>query len=81
MPESLLDRIIKASSNIDGVVLDPFGGTGTTAYVSKKLKRNYITVELSEKYYDNITKRLNKKVPESDKKGTSEKEKQIELFN
>jgi len=58
MPESLLERIIKTSSNIGDIVLDPFGGTGTTAFVAKKLKRNYITMDISKKYYDVIEKRL-----------------------
>jgi site-specific DNA-methyltransferase (adenine-specific) len=38
MPEALLERYILASSNENDVVLDPFGGTGTTAAVAKKLK-------------------------------------------
>jgi site-specific DNA-methyltransferase (adenine-specific) len=59
MPESLLERIIKSSSDIGDIVLDPFGGTGTTAMVAKKLTRNYLTIEISENYYKAIVKRLN----------------------
>ncbi|MFH0948602.1 MAG: site-specific DNA-methyltransferase [Elusimicrobiota bacterium] len=58
MPEALLERIIKTSSNAGDVVLDPFGGTGTTVSVAKKLKRNYITTEISKNYFDVIKKRL-----------------------
>ncbi|MEW6619589.1 MAG: site-specific DNA-methyltransferase [bacterium] len=47
MPEDLLELIIKTSSNEGDLVLDPFGGTGTTAAVAKRLKRNYITMEIS----------------------------------
>ena len=64
MPEDLLERIILASSNVEDIVLDPFGGTGTTAYVANKLKRNYITMEISESYFDVIKKRLNGEIIE-----------------
>ncbi|MBU2447346.1 MAG: site-specific DNA-methyltransferase [Bacteroidetes bacterium] len=64
MPENLLERIIKVSSNEGDIVLDPFGGTGTTAAVAKRLKRNYITMDISEKYVDVITKRLDGKIKE-----------------
>ena len=40
MPEQLLGRIIRASSHEDDVVLDPFGGSGTTLAVAKKLGRS-----------------------------------------
>ncbi|MFN3264362.1 MAG: DNA-methyltransferase, partial [Aquificaceae bacterium] len=43
MPEALLERVILASSNPGDIVLDPFGGTGTTAVVAKRLGRNFIT--------------------------------------
>ena len=64
MPENLLERIIKASSNESDLVLDPFGGTGTTAAVAKKLNRNYITMDTSKTYYEVITKRLKGKIEE-----------------
>lgn len=41
-PEGLLERIIKASSDKDMVVADFFGGSGVTAAVAHKLKRNFI---------------------------------------
>jgi DNA modification methylase len=59
MPEKLLERIIKASSKENDLVLDPFGGTGTTAAVAKRLKRNYITMDISKKYFNAISHRLN----------------------
>lgn len=49
-PISLLDRIIKASSNTGDLVLDPFSGTFTTAYVAKQLNRKAIGIELQEEY-------------------------------
>jgi DNA modification methylase len=43
-------RIIAAWSPCEGVVLDPFGGTGTTALVAKALGRTGITVDMSADY-------------------------------
>jgi adenine-specific DNA-methyltransferase len=49
-PVSLLERIIKASSIENLVVLDPFSGTFTTSFVAKSLNRNSIGIELQEDY-------------------------------
>ncbi len=58
MPEQLLARIIRTSSNPYDLVLDPFGGSGTTLCVAKKLRRNWIGFELSKDYVKHIEKRL-----------------------
>jgi len=58
MPERLLGRIIKACSNPDDLVLDPFSGSGTTLAVAKKLGRQYIGFELSESYAKHTQARL-----------------------
>ena len=58
MPEQLLGRIIRSTSNEGDVVLDPFGGSGTTLTVAKKLKRQFLGFELSEEYAERINKRL-----------------------
>jgi site-specific DNA-methyltransferase (adenine-specific) len=49
-PIALLERIIKASSNEQDCVLDPFAGTFTTGYVAKTLQRRSISIELQEAY-------------------------------
>ena len=46
MPEQLLGRIIRISSNPGDLVIDPFAGSGTTLAVAKKLGRQYLGVEL-----------------------------------
>jgi len=49
-PISLLERIIRASSNVGDLILDPFSGTFTTCYVAKELGRNSIGFELQDEY-------------------------------
>jgi DNA modification methylase len=46
-PEPLLSRIIKACSNEGDLVLDCFGGSGTTAVVAETLQRRWIACDLS----------------------------------
>jgi adenine-specific DNA-methyltransferase len=58
-PISLLERIIKASSNENDIVMDPFSGTFTTCYVAKELKRKCIGIELQDEYVKIGLRRLN----------------------
>jgi site-specific DNA-methyltransferase (adenine-specific) len=60
MPEQLLGRIIRACSREGEVVLDPFGGSGTTLAVAKKLGRKYLGFELSADYVEKVNQRLAK---------------------
>jgi modification methylase len=57
-PESLLYRVIMASSKPGDVVLDPFFGTGTTGAVAKKLGRNFIGLERESDYIRVAEKRI-----------------------
>jgi len=58
MPEQLLGRIIRISSNPQDLVLDPFAGSGTTLAVAKKLGRRWLGMELSPEYVKRIQRRL-----------------------
>jgi site-specific DNA-methyltransferase (adenine-specific) len=58
MPEQLLGRIIRCCSNPGEIVLDPFGGSGTSLVVAKKLGRRWLGFELSEDYASRIQARL-----------------------
>ncbi|PHZ86201.1 site-specific DNA-methyltransferase [Paremcibacter congregatus] len=58
-PESLLYRVLLSSTNKGDVVLDPFFGSGTTGAVAKKLGRNYIGLEMEDKYISLATDRIN----------------------
>ena len=49
-PTALLERIVKASSNNDALILDPFSGTFTTSWAAKKLDRRSIGIEVEEEY-------------------------------
>ena len=57
-PESLLERIIQASSNEGDVVLDAYCGCGTTVAVAQRLKRNWIGVDITYQSISLILKRL-----------------------
>jgi site-specific DNA-methyltransferase (adenine-specific)/modification methylase len=57
-PEELVKTIIDNFSNEGDLIYDPFMGTGTTAVVAKKLNRNFIGSELTEKYFEVINQRL-----------------------
>ena len=57
-PETLLERIIKASSNESDLVADPFGGSGTMAAVAEKLGRKWIVADLGKFAIHTTRKRL-----------------------
>lgn len=58
-PIKLFEYLIKASSNENDIVFDPFIGSGTTAVASKMTSRNYIGCELSKEYYEVCLNRIN----------------------
>lgn len=58
-PESLLERIILASSNVGDLILDPFSGSFSTCAVAKKLSRRSIGIEINEEYVKIGIRRLN----------------------
>ena len=58
--EKLIERIIKAHTDEGDLVLDFFGGTGTTAAVCTKMKRRFIVCEQLDKHIDIILRRMNK---------------------
>ena len=58
MPEAVLERIIRVSSDPGELVLDPFAGSGTTLATAKRLGRHYLGIELSEEYADCVRQRL-----------------------
>ncbi len=57
-PESLLQRVLLASTNPGDVVLDPFFGTGTTGAAAKRLGRHWIGIERDKSYVRVAEKRI-----------------------
>ena len=57
-PESLLHRVLVATTNPGDVVLDPFFGTGTTGAVAKMLGRHWIGIEREAAYREVAQERL-----------------------
>ncbi len=56
-PPRIPEMCIKAGSKEGDIVLDPFMGSGTTAFVAQKLGRKWIGFELNDKYADLIERR------------------------
>ncbi|MCK5057876.1 MAG: site-specific DNA-methyltransferase [Candidatus Aminicenantes bacterium] len=59
-PEEILKRIILDSSNNGDVMFDPFLGSGKTAYIAKKYKRDWIGIEQDKEYTKIAKQRMDK---------------------
>lgn len=59
-PLEIIERMVRASCPKDGVVLDPFMGTGTTAVACLKNDREYVGFEINKNYYNIIIERIKK---------------------
>ena len=59
-PIKLMKILIKNSTNEQDKVLDPFMGSGTTGVACKELNRNFIGIELDEKYFNIAKERIEK---------------------
>lgn len=57
-PIEIIENFILNSSKENDIIFDPFLGSGTTALAAKHLNRNYIGIEISEKYYKIAQDRL-----------------------
>lgn len=62
-PPELAERCIKAGCPAGGIVLDPFGGSGTTGLVADRLQRNAILIELNREYAEMARRRLMRDAP------------------
>lgn len=65
-PIPLLAYPIKNSSMSNTLILDPFGGSGSTLIACEQMERSCFTIELDEKYCDVIVKRYIEQVESSD---------------
>lgn len=57
-PLYILEKIILASTDENDIILDPFAGSGTTLVAAKKLRRNFIGIEMEQEYCEIVKKRL-----------------------
>jgi site-specific DNA-methyltransferase (adenine-specific) len=57
-PEALLDRIIRASSDENGLVLDPFCGCGTAVAAAHRLGRRWIGIDIAHLAINLVETRL-----------------------
>jgi site-specific DNA-methyltransferase (adenine-specific)/adenine-specific DNA-methyltransferase len=64
-PEELLERIIKATTNENDIVLDFFAGSGTTPAVAERLNRRWIAIDVGKYAIYTMQKRLLKIVEET----------------
>ena len=62
-PLALLERIIRVSSNVGDLVLDPFCGCATAPIAAELLERNWVGIDVSHKAYDLVRERLEREVP------------------
>ena len=76
-PESLLERIIRASCPINGIVFDCFMGSGTTQAVAMKLGRRFIGADINLGAIQTTTKRLISLAAELESKNKTEQENSI----
>ncbi len=60
-PLRIIKRIIETSTNKGALVLDCFGGSGTTAKACQELKRNFILMEIKQEYVEMANNRLTQK--------------------
>jgi adenine-specific DNA-methyltransferase len=68
-PEALIKRCLDLSTNAGDLVLDSFGGSGTTAAAAHKMRRRWIVVELGDQAYTHILPRLRSVIDGSDQGG------------
>lgn len=57
-PEEVTERIVRACSKPNDLILDPFLGSGTVAKVAKSIGRHYLGIEISETYHRESVRRL-----------------------
>lgn len=74
-PEALLERLIKASTNENDLIIDLFAGSGTTAAVAEKLGRRWITCDFGKHAIYTMQKRI-LNIADSNKLDTSNNKKE-----
>lgn len=71
-PEALVQKVLDLATEPGDIVLDSFGGSGTTGAVAQKMGRRWIMVELGEHCHTHIIPRMKKVIDGEDKGGITE---------
>ncbi len=71
-PERLIQRVLEIGSESGDLILDSFGGSGTTGAVAHKMGRRWIMVELGEHCHTHIIPRLRKVIDGNDAGGVTD---------
>ena len=80
-PEQLLDWVLQSSSHAGDLILDAFGGSGTTCAVAEKLGRRWIGIDCGKLAIYTIQKRMLNLKADIGNKGAALKAKPFTLFN
>lgn len=67
-PPELVERVVLASCPQNGVVLDPFGGSGTIGLLCRQHERHFVLIDISEKNVEMASERISMGITNSDKK-------------
>lgn len=78
-PTQLCENCIKLSTNENDLILDPFCGSGSTGVACKKTNRDFIGIELDEKYFNMAKQRIENGFIQEEI--TEEKLKEFPLFS
>lgn len=62
-PEEISEKIVRAFSQLNGLILDPFSGSGTLPKVARSIGRRWIAFEISEDYARESARRLGYQQP------------------
>lgn len=67
-PPELIEPIILASCPVDGIVFDPFGGSGTVGLVCREHKRHFVLCDISQENVELARNRVSQGITKNDKK-------------
>ena len=71
-PEALIKKVLDLATSVGDLVLDSFAGSWTTAAVSQKIVRRWITIEIGEHCHTHILPRLKKVIDGEDTGGITD---------
>jgi len=62
-PPALIEPCVQAGAPLDGLILDPFAGSGTTGVVARRFQRRFLGLELNPEYAEAARKRIGGETP------------------